>query len=340
MPELDSDEGGARERRRTRPWPLTERILDRVPGPRLLSIGLWALVPWLNAGGNLLLDADSRSDVWDQRGMVVALSYAALSLAVVIALWGSRRIARALVAVESIAETVFEGDTRAAFREVGNAVGPLAVTLVAALAFATSAVLDDGALPALLRAGTWLILGVPIATFVWAYGALQLGLSRLGGLPIRQVRALRDPGLGLRPLGDVAFMGLWMLLALLVPVLLTALPDSLAVGICLVVLVAGLSTFFVSVYRLHRQMVKVKESELSLARELYAEAYAPVRAAPTLDVLDLQHGRLSAAEALEKRAKAIHDWPIDEGTFARVLTVATSVVGITIARLILDPFGL
>jgi hypothetical protein len=49
---------------------------------------------------------------------------------------------------------------------------------------------------------------------------------------------------------------------------------------------------------------------------------------------------LAAADALEKRAHAIHDWPIDEGTFARVLTITTSVIGITIARLILDPFGL
>jgi hypothetical protein len=53
-----------------------------------------------------------------------------------------------------------------------------------------------------------------------------------------------------------------------------------------------------------------------------------------------QQGLLGAADALEKRARAIHDWPIDEGTFARVLTITTSVIGITIARLILDPFGL
>jgi hypothetical protein len=61
---------------------------------------------------------------------------------------------------------------------------------------------------------------------------------------------------------------------------------------------------------------------------------------PTLDVLERQQRLLGAADALEKRAHAIHDWPVDEGIFARVLTIATSVVGITVARLILDPFGL
>ena len=57
-------------------------------------------------------------------------------------------------------------------------------------------------------------------------------------------------------------------------------------------------------------------------------------------MLERRQRLLGAADGLEKRAHAIHDWPIDEGTFARVLTVATSVVGITIARLILDPLGL
>ena len=57
-------------------------------------------------------------------------------------------------------------------------------------------------------------------------------------------------------------------------------------------------------------------------------------------MLEQQRNLLSAADALEKRAKAIHDWPIDEGTFARVITIATSVVAITIGRLLLNPFGL
>jgi hypothetical protein len=35
-----------------------------------------------------------------------------------------------------------------------------------------------------------------------------------------------------------------------------------------------------------------------------------------------------------------HEWPIDDGTLARVLTIATGVVAMTVARLILDPLGL
>jgi hypothetical protein len=59
-----------------------------------------------------------------------------------------------------------------------------------------------------------------------------------------------------------------------------------------------------------------------------------------VEALDRQRGVLAAADALEKRAHAIHQWPIDEGLLARVITIATSVVAITIGRLILDPLGL
>ena len=83
-------------------------------------------------------------------------------------------------------------------------------------------------------------------------------------------------------------------------------------------------------------MVEVKATELAIARELYAQSYEPVRTARTLEVLEQQQRLLGAADVLEKRASAIHDWPIDEGTWARVITIATSVIAITI----LDPLGL
>jgi hypothetical protein len=209
-----------------------------------------------------------------------------------------------------------------------------------AVAFAASALVDDGWMPAILRGATWFILGVALWTFLWTYASLQLGLNRLGRERLQPNAVRVDPGLGLRPLGEVAFMGLWILLAWLVPVLLTGLPDLVGVVIGVLVLGTGLAAFFLSLLRLHWRMVEVKASELAIARELYAQAYEPVRATPTLEALDRQRDLLGAADRLESRARAIHDWPINEGTFARVITITTSVIGITIARLILDPFGL
>jgi hypothetical protein len=131
-----------------------------------------------------------------------------------------------------------------------------------------------------------------------------------------------------------------MLLGWLVPVVLTGLPDVPGFVIGMVVLAGGLAAFFLSLARLHKQMKTVKEGELAAARALYTEAFEPMRVAPSLDTLREQQPLLSAADMLEKRAQAIHEWPIDEGTFARVVTIATGVITITVGRLILDPIGL
>jgi hypothetical protein len=209
-----------------------------------------------------------------------------------------------------------------------------------AVAFGGNALVREGWAPGMLRGATWFVLGVAFWTFLWAYASVQIGLHRLGAARVRaDVRSL-DLGSQLRPLGAVAFMGLWMLLVWLVPVLLTALEDVVGVVIGTAVLVGALATFFLSLLRLHRRMVEAKAAELALARELYAQAYEPVQAERTLDALDRQRGLLGAADSLEKRARDLHDWPIDEGTFAPVLTITTSVIAMAIGRLILDPLGL
>jgi hypothetical protein len=169
---------------------------------------------------------------------------------------------------------------------------------------------------------------------------LQIALDRLGQAHLRRGLVDVAPDLGLRPFGEAAFLGLWLLLAWLVPLVWTGLSDVVGFVIGMLALAVGLAVFFLSLARLHRRMVEVKTSELAIARALYAEAYAPVRATPTTATLEAQRNLLGAADGLEKRAQAIWEWPISEGTLARVVTIATSVVAVTIARLLLDPFGL
>jgi hypothetical protein len=321
MAELDHDRHGLR--------PLTERVLARLPGERRLWVAAWALVPWLNGAVNLLLDSTSKSAVWEQRGTLVVLNYAALSFAIVMAIWGSRRIASRLE----------EACGSKPFRELNSVAAPLVGAGATAVAFGITALVEDGVVAAVVRGATWLILGVALWAFLWTFVSLQLGLYRLGADPIAK-EARMDPALGLGRLGEIAFTALWILLAWLVPLVLTGLSDLVGFVIGVGVLAAVLATFFLSLVRLHHRMVEAKREELAFARELYAQAYAPVRERPSLEALEQQRNLLAAADALEKRAKAIHDWPIDEGTFARVLTIATSVVAITIGRVILDPFGL
>jgi hypothetical protein len=330
--------GTANETRRL--VPLSERILARLPGARVVWIVVWALLPWLNAGANLLLEAEARSAVWEQGRTLVILNYAAVSLAIGITLWGAERIAMRLELLPAATSRVLDVDTTDRFRELNSVAGPVLAAAATAIAFAVSALVVDGLISALLRGATWIFVGIALWSFLWTYASLQLGLDRLGRERLGPTAVAVDSTLGLRPLGGIAFMGLWMLLAWLVPLVLTGLPDLVGVAIGVVVLNAALAAFFLSLFRLHRRMVEVKESELARARELYAEASEPVRTSPTLEILERQHPLLSAADALERRADAIHEWPIDEGLVARVITISTSVVGITVARLILDPFGL
>jgi hypothetical protein len=319
--------------------PVTERILAPLPGPRLLWIVAWALVPWVNAGANLLFETGARSAVWEQSRALVVLNYAALSFAIVITLWGTERIARRSDMLREKTASLAAGDGQP-FREMNSVGGPVVASVATALAFCVSALASDGWTSGLLRGATWFVLGIAFWAFLWTYASLQLGLIRLGRERLVPKVGTVDPTLGLLPLGRAAFTGLWMLLAWLVPLVLTGLPDVVGVSIGALVLAGALSAFFLSLLRLHWQMVEVKESELAIARELYAEAYDPVRTAPSLGVLERRHRLLGAADALEKRAQAIHEWPIDEGTMAWVITITTSVIAVGIARLILSPLGL
>jgi hypothetical protein len=122
--------------------PLTERVLAAVPGPRSAWILIWALLPWANAGANLLLDTET-SAVWEQRRALVILNYASISLAVVITLWGTNRIARRLEALGP-----------EPFRAINSVVGPLLLASATAVAFGVSAGVRDGFASGLLRGGT------------------------------------------------------------------------------------------------------------------------------------------------------------------------------------------
>ena len=320
--------------------PLTEQVLGRMPGERSIWIAAWATLPWLNAGANLLLGAHRTSAVWDQSAALIVLNYCAISFAVVVSLVGTLVIVRRLAALREATSHVLVGEAKEPFRGITSRAGPVLASSVMAAVLGGATLVEDGLLPGIIRTVTWFVLGCALFTFVWTYGSVLLGLNRLGRARLDPDAVQVDPGLGLQPLGSVATTGLWMLLVWLVPVLLTGLPDIVGAVIGMLVLASALATFFLSMVGLHRQMVVVKNGAVAVARDLYAQAYEPVHEEPTLAALERQRNLLSAAEALEKRAISIHEWPFAERTPTLVITVVTSVIAMTIGRLILDPFGL
>jgi hypothetical protein len=321
--------------------PLTERILARLPGRRLAWLVAWALVPWLNLAVILAVDAAewTRAEI----RLIDVLNRVAVSLAVVLSLWGAARIAHHLRQLRpALAKVVEEDeqDVERLFAGIDSTLAPLLLTVVTVVVLPLDEILNGEPLDGLIQGVTWLVLGVPLWTVGWVYVTLQMGLNRLGRGHLTLEAYRGDRSLGLRPVGRLAFTGFWMLFGTVGPLVVTGFTDPAGLLLGIGVLAAGLGLFFLSLRRVNRQMVAVKQRELALALDLYLQAYRPVRDQPSLEMLQRQAGLLKAAEDLEKRAERIMEWPFDEPTFARVVTIATSVTAAIIARLILGPIGL
>jgi hypothetical protein len=321
--------------------PLTERILSRLPGSRLMWVVAWALVPWLNLAVIVALGAGE----WTQPGVPLAevLNRTAVTFAVLLSLWGTARITDELRSLGPSLATVVEQDepdVERLFHGIDSTLVPLLLTAATMVVLPLDEAVAGEPAAALIQAATWLVIGIPLWTAVWVYVMLQIGLNRLGRGHLTLQAYRGDRSLGLRRVGSLAFTGFWMLLGSVGPLVLTNLSDLPGVTVGVGVLVAGVGLFFLSLRRLNRQMVAIKQRALERALDLYGQAYQPVWVEPTLEMLERQAGLLKAAEDLERRAERIQEWPFDEATFARVVTIASSVAAAIIGRIILDPVGL
>jgi hypothetical protein len=320
--------------------PLTERILSRLLGPRWPWMAAWALVPWLN----LAVLAWGAGE-WAQTGVPVVevLNRAAVSFAVLLSLWGAARIAQELRSLPGVLARVVEQDqpdVERLFRGIDSTVGPLVLVAAVGVVLPVDEALAGDLLGAMIQAATWLVFGIPLCTAFWVYLALQLGLNRLGRGHLTLQAYHGDRTLGLEPVGTLAFTGFWMLFGTVAPIVLTGRADLPTRIVGIMVLAAGVGLFFLSLRGVHRQMVAVKQRERDWTLDLYTQAHDRVRNEPTLDVLSQNASLLKGAEDLEKRAERILEWPFDEPTFARVVTIASSVAAAIIARIILNPVGL
>jgi ABC-type multidrug transport system fused ATPase/permease subunit len=166
-----------------------------------------------------------------------------------------------------------------------------------------------------------------------------LGLARLGRARLALDPFPQDRTLGLGPVGSIAFTGFALLFAIAVPIVIADLDDSLTTTIALLVLLVSVPVFFLSMWRLHRQMTEAKTRYIEEARRLYAAAYEPVRTNPTVETLRQQSDALSAAQALEDRAHKILEWPISEGVTAVIAVIFVGVVTSLIVRVIFIAAG-
>jgi hypothetical protein len=322
--------------------PLTERVLDWLGEPEWAWIALWTCVAFIRpvvlfvalTGVGRQLSADQ----WIR----VLVTQSSFAWATLVGLFGVRYLSRGATALAADLATLAPGQSLAAlFPGMASTLGPLAlaVAIVVVPSFLTSwqvwapvAALSD--LPLLL------VNSIPSMTFVWTYLVLLAGLDRLGRARLSLDPFPQDRSLGLGPVGALGLNGFWLVLLAAIPLIIVGSADLPTVVLSLGVIAASVALFFLSMYRIHRQMVDAKQRYVALARAIYNEAYEPIRAKPSLKSLETRASVFGAAQALVERAEKILEWPVDERATTWVVVVITGVTTGLIVRLVLTLAGI
>jgi hypothetical protein len=320
--------------------PVTQRIVRALRGRRPLWILLWAALPLLSpivfstvvrATGRPF-DAEAFAEAsWTQIG----LAWASLIL-----LWGTGRLAEeARSTRDELARTGRVRLPARLFGAIGRADGPILLTVVVvSITFADNSA-AFGPLPPLATLPLFIAYMLPIMTFVWVYVAILTDINRLGELPVVLDRFPQDRTMGLAHVGSLASTGIGLLLVAAIPVLLAGADSPGTLAISLTLVVGVVSVYALSMWRLHRQMAAAKERYVATARELYANAYAPIRERADAETLTAASSALSVAQSLDERAAGLPTWPIDEGTARFVAVIITGVLTSLIVRALFAAVG-
>jgi cbb3-type cytochrome oxidase subunit 3 len=322
--------------------PLTERLLGRLPGPRVVWVLAWAAIP-VAAG---LLPSAYLATVGARPLPVRLLIGLVFAYEVVLAFWAVGRFTRERDTVQRSVDQLAAGPEQAAtpvFGGMASTQGPLALTLVfVAVTVWRTAVVGDP-----WTALRWLpvsvLVNLPLLTAVWVYMALLLGLNRLGRRTLSLTAFPQDLSLGLGEVGRLAFTAFWIYGAGFAPVLVVNFANPLGLLLILGLFLLGVLVFFACQQGLHRQLVAARRHYLEWAGQLYARVYEPIRSG-SLTALGEQAQLLQAAEVIHRRAEAIQQWPFQQRRLVQIAgivgTVVTFVMTGIITRLILIRLGL
>jgi hypothetical protein len=322
--------------------PLTERLLGRLPGPRVAWVLAWAAVPVM-AG---LLPSGYVASVGARPLPVRLLAGVVFAYVVVLAFWAVGRFTSESNLVERSVDQLAAHPEQAAgpvFRGMASTWGPLALTLVfvTVTVWRTAVVRDLGV--ALVWLPVAVLLNLPPMTAVWVYLVLLVGLYRLGRRSLSLAAFPQDLSLGLGEVGRLAFTAFWIYGAGFVPVLVVNVANPIGLLLILGLFLLGVGVFFACLEGLHRQLLAARRHYLAWAGQLYARAYEPIRSG-SLAGLGEQAQLLQAAEVIHRRAEAIQQWPFQQRRLVQMAGIVGSVVTFVvtgiITRLVLVSLGL
>jgi hypothetical protein len=321
--------------------PLTERILDWLGEPEWVWILLWTGVSLVRPLMLFVALSSSGRQLSSSEWIVIVTTQGSIAWVTLVGFWGVRRISRGARALAPELASLARADVPSEFFPgMPSTLGPITLTvaIVVVPSFA-SALQHWGPVAALSDLPLVFVNSLPSMTFVWTYVVLLAGLHRLGRARLSLDPFPEDRSLGLGPVGALALTGFWLVLAAAVPLAVVGSADLPTVILSVGVIVATVALFFLSMFRVHRQMAEAKKRYVTLARRLYREAYEPVRAKPMLKSLQAQAPALGVAQDLVERAEHVQEWPIDERATAWVAVVVTGVVTSLIVRVVLAAAG-
>jgi hypothetical protein len=322
--------------------PLTERVLGRLPGPRLAWVLAWVALP-IAAG---LLPGAYLATVGAQPLPLRLLTGLVYAYALVLALWAVGRFTRESTTVERSVDQLAADPEQAAtpvFPGMASTWGPLVLALVFTAVTVWRTAVLGGPRAALLGLPVSFLVNLPLMTAVWVYLALLLGLNRLGRRTLTLTAFPQDLSLGLGEVGRLAFTAFWIYGAGFAPVLVVNLAYPLRLLLSLGLFLLGVGVFFGCLQGLHRQLLAARRHYLEWAGQLYARAYEPIRSG-SLAAMAEQAQPLQAADVIQRRAEAIQQWPFQQRRLVQIAGIVGSMVTLVITgiltRLILVRFGL
>ena len=316
--------------------PLTERILTRLPGPRPLWFVLWTTVPLVYLALPATFDL-TRSDVGGPAPEILVPSVYAYVIA--LSLWGTRKMARNAAVVGRQLTQLRTGQH--AFRKINNVAVPLALALAASTVGTIAGAMALDSWVGLLLFPLPFLVNLPLMTAIWTYLAVLIGLDRLGRRKLDLDDAFpADPELGLGPVGSLAFTAFLIFVAGFTPVLVISFVNPVFLILDLVLLVPGVVLFFLSLYRLHRQMSETRSRHLERARALYMRAHVPVWESDDLDVWRRDSSLLQGVSEIERRATSINTWPFSSSVSATIFAISVGLSVTLVGRVITFAVGL
>lgn len=326
---------------------LTERLLAHLPGSRWIWIAAWAFLPLMHHV--VLTELASILGQPARAVMSWALftrwlpSHAIQAYMIVVSFWAARKLTADVLALRptiSDLSAAHKNEASYPFAGLTGLAGPLVLTALVSVPESAKTAVIWGVVPALIFLPYQILWVLPIMTLFWVYIAFLFGLDRIGRGRMNLGPFPEDLSLGLGPVGTAVFNAFLIFCAITVPFLLVSLRDWVELTIGLAFFGAGGGAFFLSVWRLHCQMIETRRMHVGRAARLYAQAYEPLRARMTPATLEACAAPLSAAEGLARRALAIQEWPFDDRTMTRIVGISTGVATTVIARFVLSAIGL